>query len=201
MPLARATRGLRRRTGSPSTVTVPLSARSAPKSRRAVSVRPDPSSPAMPSTSPLRSSRSSGATPDFRPSPVGHRGTSAATVASARHATSCSSASSTASSRPIILETSCRRGSSGREVLADEAPVAQHGDAVGDAVHLIEEVGDEQHGDTRCTDPLDDLEQLVDLACVEARRRLVEDQHLGVDLHGAGDGHELLDGDRVRFER
>ena len=87
------------------------------------------------------------------------------------------------------------------EVLADEAPVAQHGDAVGEPVHLVEEVGDEQHGDTRCTDPLDDLEQLVDLPRVETRRRLVEDQHLGVDLDGAGDGHELLDGDRVRFER
>ena len=93
------------------------------------------------------------------------------------------------------------RGSSGGEVLADEASVAQHGDAVGDAVHLVEEVGDEQHGDARRPHPLDDLEQLVDLAGVEARRRLVEDQHLGVDLHGPGDRDELLDGDRVRFER
>ena len=88
-----------------------------------------------------------------------------------------------------------------REVFADEAAVAQHGDAVGDAVHLIEEVGDEQHRDARGPHPLDDLEQLVDLAGVEARGRLVEDQHLGVDLHRAGDRHELLHGDRVRLER
>ena len=115
--------------------------------------------------------------------------------------TSCSSASSTASSRPIIFDTSSMRGSSAVEVLADEAAVAQHGDAVGDAVHLVEEVGDEQHGHAGRPHPLDDLEELVDLAGVEARRRLVEDQHLGVDLHRPGDRDELLHGDRVRLER
>ena len=49
--------------------------------------------------------------------------------------------------------------------------------------------------------PLHDLEELLDLAGVEARRRLVEDQHLGIDLDGAGDRDELLHGDRVRLER
>ena len=44
--------GLRSGTGLPSTVTWPRSARSAPNSSRASSVRPEPSSPARPTTSP-----------------------------------------------------------------------------------------------------------------------------------------------------
>ena len=41
----------------------------------------------------------------------------------------------------------------------------------------------------------------VDLAGVEAGRRLVEDQHLGVEVDGPRDRDELLDGERVRAER
>ena len=165
-----------------------------------VSVRPDPSRPAMPTTSPRRISRSSGATLALRPSPVACRNVGGG-AASAVSCTSCSRASSTASSRPIIFDTSSSRGSSSREVLTDEAAVAQHGDAVGDAVHLIEEVGDEHHGHARRPHPLDHLEQLVDLASVEAGGGLVEDQHPGVHLRRPGDRHELLHGDRVRLER
>ena len=115
--------------------------------------------------------------------------------------TSCSRASRTASSRPIIFDDQLEPGELGGEVLADEAAVAQHGDAIGDAVHLIEEVGDEHHRHAGRPHPLDHLEQLVDLAGVEAGRGLVEDQHPGVDLHRPGDRHELLHGDRVRLER
>ena len=39
-------------------------------------------------------------------------------------------------------------GQLGSRVFADEAAIAQHGDAVGDAVDLLEEVSDEQHGHT-----------------------------------------------------
>ena len=55
-------------------------------------------------------------------------------------------------------------GELGREVLADQAAVAQHGDAIGDAIHLIEEVGDEHHRHAGRPHPIDHLEQLVDLA-------------------------------------
>ncbi|MNI48556.1 hypothetical protein D3C73_1031240 [compost metagenome] len=54
-------------TSLPSIVAVPLSARSMPKSRKAVSLRPEPSRPAMPTTSPGLISRSKGATLPFLP--------------------------------------------------------------------------------------------------------------------------------------
>ena len=74
-------------------------------------MRPDPSSPAIPRTSPVRIWRSSGATPDLRPSPLACRNVGDG-VRPADSRTSCSKASSTASSRPIIFDTSSMRGSS-----------------------------------------------------------------------------------------
>ena len=89
----------------------------------------------------------------------------------------------------------------GGEVFADEPPVAQNRDAIADAVDLIEEVADEQHRDARRFDAIDDLEQLVDFVGVEAGGRFVEHQDLGVDLHGPGDRHELLNGEGVVRQR
>ena len=61
--------GLRETHASPSMRRMPLSATRAPNSRRASSVRPDPSSPARPTTSPARSVRSTGAIGRVRPRP------------------------------------------------------------------------------------------------------------------------------------
>ena len=97
---------------------------------------------------------------------------------SSRSAAVARCASSSSSSRPIILVTSVAAGQVGREVLADELAVAQHGDAVGDLVHLVEEVADEEDGDAAVAQVADDGEELLDLAAVEARGRLVEDEHL-----------------------
>ncbi len=96
------------------------------------------------------------------------------------------------------LRRRARRGSSSRRrPLADEAPVAQHRHAVGDLVDLVEEVRDEHDRDSLRRELTDHREELVDLALVEARRRLVEDQHLGRDVDRARDGHHLLHGERV----
>ncbi len=110
------------------------------------------------------------------------------------------SAASSSSSRPIIFVTSVAAGQVVHAVLADELAVAQHRDAVGDLVDLIEEVADEEDGDAAVAQVADDREQLLDLAAVQARGRLVEDQHLRVEHHGAADGDELLDRDRVAGE-
>ena len=82
-------------------------------------------------------------------------------------------------------------------VLADELAVAQHRDAVGDLVDLVQEVADEQDGDALVAQVPDDREQPVDLVAVQARRRLVEDQHPGVEDHRPADRDQLLDRDRV----
>ncbi len=61
-------RGEKRLTTRPSSFIVPLSGFSIPNSSWPSSVRPDPSSPAKPSTSPACSSRSSGSIDPVRPS-------------------------------------------------------------------------------------------------------------------------------------
>ncbi len=90
----------------PPILSVPLSAWSAPKNNRAVSVRPEPSSPARPSTSPLRMVRDSGSMLPLRPRPsatsTGGRDSSSSWT---RFGVSWSS-SKAASSWPIILVTS-----------------------------------------------------------------------------------------------
>ena len=57
-------------TGTPSIVSVPPSGRSIPNSSAAISVRPEPSRPANPTTSPARSSRSNGSIEPARPRPL-----------------------------------------------------------------------------------------------------------------------------------
>ncbi len=84
---------------------------------------------------------------------------------------------------------------------AHEAAVAQHGDAVRDRVDLVEEVRDEQDRQTRLAQAAQHREQALDFAVVQAGRRLVEDQHLGIDAQRAGDGHQLLHGHRQRADR
>ena len=63
MPALRPSRGERMFRSWPWTVTVPSLARSAPKMARTSSVRREPTSPAIPSSSPLRSSKLASMTP------------------------------------------------------------------------------------------------------------------------------------------
>ena len=190
--------GARSFNGLPSRNTWPESARSAPNSSRASSVRPEPSSPATPTTSPGCSSRSNGAIAPVRPRfSARSRGVSDGVRRSVRRSTS----SSTFRSRPIMARTSSSLPTVGRRVLADHRTVAQHGHPVGDLVDLVEEVRHEQDRDALVAQHPHDPEQLRDLAGVQAGRRLVEDQHPRVDGDRAGDRHQLLHRDRVAAER
>ena len=116
-------------------------------------------------------------------------------------ATSRSMSSSTSSSRPIISAPAASCETSAVEVLADQTAVAQHRHPVGDLVDLVEEVRDEQDRDAAVAQAAHHPEQLGDLVGVQARGRLVEDQHPGVDVDRTGDRDELLDRDRVLAER
>ena len=111
-PCAVAARGLRIETGLPSIVISPASARSAPNSRRASSVRPEPSRPASPTTSPRCSARSNGAIAPLRPTALASSTGVVASSESSAVRGFFSSASSVLSSRPSILETSSTRLSS-----------------------------------------------------------------------------------------
>ena len=56
---------------------------------------------------------------------------------------------------------------------------------------------DEEDGDAAVAQVADDVEELLDLAAVEARGGLVEHEHAGVGDHRPADRDELLDGDGV----
>ena len=168
-----------------------------PVSARASSVRPDPSSPATPSTSPSRSSTSALRIP--RP-----------TLTSLAVSTGCCSSSgivdvragidlSGAAAQHRLHEVDAQQLF--REVLADEFAVAEHRHAVADLVHLIEEMRHEQDRNTALRKITDHAEQFADLVEVEARRGLVEHEDPHVCGDRARDGDQLLDGDRVRAQR
>ena len=86
------------------------------------------------------------------------------------------------------------------EVLPHELAVAQHGEAVADLVHLVEEVRDEEDRDALLLQRADDAEELGDLVGVEARGGLVEDEHLRLHVDRSGDRNELLHRERVVAE-
>ena len=89
----------------------------------------------------------------------------------------------------------------GSQELADVPAVAQDRDAVADRVHLVEEVRHEQDRHAAITELTDDGEQLLDLGGIEARRRLVEDEHLRIGDHRTADRHQLLHRQRQRRQR
>ena len=104
MRSAMAASGLRSFTGRPSISTVPESARSAPNSSRASSVRPDPSSPASPiDLARCAPCRSAGAIAPVRPRPAAARKGRRRRGRRRRLPASRSRSSRTASSWPTIL--------------------------------------------------------------------------------------------------
>ena len=107
-PARIAWRGERNATGFPSKSISPVWALSMPKINLAVSVRPEPSSPARPTTSPLPMLRSIGAMepgrPKFRSSTNGSRG------CALRSLPPCCGGGICESALPIIRLTSSARG-------------------------------------------------------------------------------------------
>ena len=164
MPLARATRGLRSRTGSPSTVTVAAVGAVGAEEQAGDLGATGAEQPGQPDAPRRCAARGrAGATPALRPSPSARRNVGAR--ARRRRSPGPRARARRAPPAPADhLRHELEARQLGGEVLADEPAVAQHGDAVADVVHLVEEVGDEQHRDARRPDPLDDLEQLVDLS-------------------------------------
>ena len=74
----------------------------------------------------------------------------------------------------------------------DGATVAQHGDAVGDAGHLVELVRDQDRGHALGAELKQEIEQRRAVAFIEARGRLVEDQEPHLLGQRLGDLHQLL---------
>ncbi len=86
---------------------------------------------------------------------------------------------------PVVRHLLDRRG-------RDEQPVAQDRDPVGDAVDLLHAMADEHHRHALGPQPLDHLEQAVDLAPGQRRGGLVHDEDARLGGERPGDLDELL---------
>ena len=80
-------------------------------------------------------------------------------------------------------------------VFSDEAAVAEHRNLVGDLEQLAHLVGDVDDALALAFERADDLEQVLDLALSQRRRRLVHDQNVGIVGHRLGDLDHLPVGD------
>jgi hypothetical protein len=74
----------------------------------------------------------------------------------------------------------------------NHAAVAHHGDGVGDALELMQAVGDVDRRHVMLAQVGDTGEQEFGLAFGQARGRLVEDQQLHALRHRTGDADQLL---------
>ena len=147
-----------------------------PKMRRAVSVRPDPSSPERPRISPLADAEVEWFDRAFaanlaqfeKCAAIGLRGRGL------RNGLEVEFAQFSAHHFGNEL----KPGQGGGLELADEFAVAQHGDAIGDGVDLVEKMRDEQDAESFGLELAHDAEETFDFALVKTRSRLVENQRL-----------------------
>ena len=79
-----------------------------------------------------------------------------------------------------------------RRPFTDPLPVAQHRDAVGHRIHLVQEVRDEENRHALAAQAAQHGEELLHFIVVKAGRGLVEDQHLALDTECTRNGHHLL---------
>lgn len=122
MPLRTASCGDASRVRAPSISIAPVSARSAANASCAVSVRPEPSSPASPTISPGRTSRSSGLIIPRRPTCcIDRNGSASPAVRSTAAAPACSV--SDIRSRPVIFATSTSTGKSRARYSPSRSPL------------------------------------------------------------------------------
>ena len=104
-------------------------------------------------------------------------------------------------SRPTIRCVTSAASVSLRSSVFDQPAVAQHGDAVGQAKHLVHLVRDVEDRHAALAQPLDHAKQPGDLGFGERAGRLVHDQDVGFERQGLGDLDQLLIADAQRADR
>ncbi len=88
-----------------------------------------------------------------------------------------------------------------RQVFAHQPAVAQHRHAIGDRVHLVQEMRDEQDGHALLAQLPHHREQPRHFLVIQAGGGFIQDQHARRDARGARDGHHLPDGHRTVAQR
>ena len=165
-----------------------------PNSASASSVRPEPSRPMMPSTSPLCKAKETSSNSPPRVGalasstggrPARCRAVTRVIDAIARH--------QLGQTMVVDLDAAGKR--------ADLASVAKHGDAFGDLDDFLEPVADEDDRHAKLLQAANIPQQLADLMAGQRRGRFVHEQQARVDGKTAADGDDLALGDRRAFRR
>src|SRR5258705_14016290 len=82
-------------------------------------------------------------------------------------------------------------GALGVDVVGHHLAPAQHDDAVDDLEDVVDVVGDEDAGMAGIASVAHEAEDAAGLRDAEIVGRLVEDDEVAVEMHGAGDRHRL----------
>ncbi len=175
------------RTTLPADHDLPGVARSAPKSARSNSVRPEPSNPAMPRISPAMEREG-----DLFERPGRLRPRTCRTGSRPPEVCRADLLGHLSEHHPD----DALRGSHQRSAtVPTQLAVAQNGHRVGDPAEFLEPVGDvEDHHPLR-GERAEEGEQTVGLMLRQRGGRLVQHQHRGLVRHRLGDLHHLLLGD------
>ncbi len=197
MPARSRSRGLARLMSRASRRTVPVAGRS-PISASHSSVCPLPCTPAMPRISPARTWN------ETRPPRSGSRPPRAGVLG--RDGQLADVQHDVAGPGRFLADPQLHRPADhqrgqlgvggGRRPLADHLAAPDHRDAVGDGLHLLELVRDEDDGPAARAQLSHDPEQVLGLAGSQHRGRLVQDQHAGLAQQRLDDLHPLLHADR-----
>ena len=83
------------------------------------------------------------------------------------------------------------RGCIGDISLSDHLAISQHGPGICHALYLFEEVGDVDHRTAILAQPIDHLEQVLDILCTKATCRFIEYDDGGIVYQSSGDLDEL----------
>ena len=184
-PAAIAARGLRKSAGRPATSTRPYPLRR-PKIASSSSERPAPTRPASPTTSPGATSSEM-----FSNAPGRLKSRTRSTASPTSLAPSCV-ASKFSSSRPTI--SAIRRGRSKSATMPPPTvcPSRRTVTRSAEREELAEPVRDEDDRDALGAQAPDEPEERLDLILGQRARRLVEDQHAGIDRERPRDLDHLL---------
>ena len=192
MPAVMAAEGLSKVTAWPARMTSPESRLSMPKSTRATSLRPAPTSPAMPTISPPRTLKLTSSKAPWRLSPLTsqqHLAGRRVDLREERHLA------------PDHVAHQVGGGQLTGPGVDHEAAVAKHGGRVADVEDLVQPVADEEHRHLAVAGLAHDGEEPLHLVCRERCGGLIEDEHAGLDRQRLGDLDELLVGHRQAAHR
>ena len=192
-PASRQSRASAVVTSLPATVIVPPEGLRSPVSASISSLCPFPSTPAMPTISPARTSKETPRTASRPRSSTHVRGPRPGAAVSPGWAGGFSTRSTT--SRPTISRARPSSGGALARNRVDLLALPEHGDPVGDLEHLVQLVGDEDDRLPLRLEGADDREELLRLLRRQDRGRLVEDEDLGAAVERLQDLGPLLHAD------